>query len=119
MPYFTILFFLLFSCAQHISRLPSDNGDNNCANAVTNIYRSHSNYTNRIQVSPNSHGARLPGYEAKMKKIFSYVPSIKRFVQEYKAENIDWTVIDYPDNKDCIKLITAKPFSIFNSSSVA
>ena len=33
--------------------------------------------------------------------------------QEYKAENIDWTVIDYPDNKDCIKLITAKPFSIF------
>ncbi|MAE59477.1 MAG: hypothetical protein CME69_11385 [Halobacteriovorax sp.] len=114
MPYFTILFFLLFSCAQHISRLPSDNGDNNCANAVTNIYRSHSNYTNRIQVSPNSHGARLPGYEAKMKKIFSYVPSIKRFVKEYKAENQTT-----PLNKEVLAyLVTANKKVISELSSL-
>ena len=32
---------------------------------------------------------------------------------EYNAEKIDWTNIDFPDNQDCIDLITSKPFSIF------
>ena len=33
--------------------------------------------------------------------------------QEYKAEQINWDMIDFPDNQDCIDLITKKPYSVF------
>lgn len=39
---------------------------------------------------------------------------IFRLEQEvYEREGINWNMIDYPDNTDCIKLIAGKPISVF------
>jgi len=38
----------------------------------------------------------------------------KKEQEVYKDENIDWNLIDYPDNKDIINLFLKKPYGIFN-----
>ncbi len=83
---FIFLFILIFaSCSSVIERVPSHS--QNCSEIISRIWETTNNYTNKISIQEGSYGARLPGYETKMKKVFSYIPSVKKFSREYEIQN--------------------------------
>lgn len=59
---------------------------------------------------PSSVGLRLFGFYY---FVFIYLSFYDAYLQEeYEREKIQWTFIEFPDNKDCIELIDRKPNGI-------
>ena len=84
---FLSLLVLITSCSTQISQRKPSSGNTSCHRLIKRIYSQTNNYTNNISIHPHSHGARTPGFENKIKSIFSYVPSVKKFVREYESLN--------------------------------
>ena len=82
---FSLLILTFLSCSTITHRTPSES--QSCTEVISKIWETTDNYTNRIIIQDGSHGSRLPGYETKIKKVFSYIPSVKKFAREYKLQN--------------------------------